>query len=62
MTTYQHTSPAGIRGPLVAVNVPIDGPPLGRRRLPVKPIDQMNRDELRAEYVRRLPCCKKTSR
>ncbi len=28
-----------------------------RRELPAKPVDQMTREELKAEHTRRMPCC-----
>ncbi len=44
---YQYTSPAGVKAP--------------EREIAVKPrptpVDQMTRDELKAEMTRRLPCC-----
>jgi hypothetical protein len=44
---YRYVSPAGVKDP--------------EREIAVKPrpktVDQMNRDELKAELKRRLPCC-----
>jgi hypothetical protein len=44
---YQYTSPAGVKSP--------------QQEIAMKPrpkrVDQMTRDELKAEMKRRLPCC-----